>query len=121
MPQNSAPGFKKKIVSLHLEEERTYKNKGGDGYRSMTVYLARRGAYYSPAPIHKYINTEMELCSIVHRSKPDYVHGKPHQIFKNKIQQDFTAETPNQKWCTHFTYLFLKNHDVRYNCTIIDF
>lgn len=26
----------------------------------------------------------------------------------------------NQKWCTDFTYLFLKNGDVRYNCTIID-
>ena len=25
-----------------------------------------------------------------------------------------------QKWCTDFTYLFLKNHEVRYNCTIID-
>ena len=25
-----------------------------------------------------------------------------------------------QKWCTDFTYLFLENHEVRYNCTIID-
>ena len=25
-----------------------------------------------------------------------------------------------QKWCTDFTYLFLQNHEVRYNCTIID-
>ena len=25
-----------------------------------------------------------------------------------------------KKWCTDFTYLFLKNHDVRYNCSIID-
>ena len=25
-----------------------------------------------------------------------------------------------QKWCTDFTYLFLENHGVRYNCTIID-
>lgn len=26
----------------------------------------------------------------------------------------------NQKWCTDFTYLFLANHEVRYNCTILD-
>ena len=25
-----------------------------------------------------------------------------------------------QKWCTDFTYLFLENHEVHYNCTIID-
>jgi len=62
----------------------------------------------------------MGLRSIVRPKKPNYAHGKPHRIFENKIQQDFTAERPNQKWCTDFTYLFLKNHDVRYNCTIID-
>ena len=47
-------------------------------------------------------------------------HGKPHKVFENKIQQDFTADKINQKWCTDFTYLFLENHEVRYNCTIID-
>ena len=26
----------------------------------------------------------------------------------------------NQKWCTDFTYLFLKNGEVRYNCSILD-
>jgi len=72
----------------------------------MTVYLARRGYTYSPATIHKYMNTEMNLCSVVGPKKPDYVHGKPHRIFKNKILQDFIAEKPNQKWCTDFTYLF---------------
>ncbi len=95
-------------------------HKGVNGYRSMAVYLARRGYTYSPATIHKYMNTEMGLRSVVRRKKPEYVHSKPHRIFGNKLLEDFTAEKPNQKWCTHFTYLFLKNHDVRYNCTIID-
>ena len=31
-----------------------------------------------------------------------------------------TIDKLNQKWCTDFTYLFLKNHEVRYNCSIID-
>ena len=52
--------------------------------------------------------------------KPCYEHGKQHKVFENKLHQDFTAEKPNQKWCTDFTYLFLKNGDVRYNCSIID-
>lgn len=52
--------------------------------------------------------------------KPGNEHGRPHKVFKNKFHQDFNAETLNQKWCTNFTYLFFKNHEVRYNCTILD-
>ena len=86
----------------------------------MTVYLARRGYHYSPTTIHKYMNAEMKLFSVVRPKKPCYEHGKQHMVFENKLHQDFTAERPNQKWCTDFTYLFLKNGDVRYNCSIID-
>lgn len=86
----------------------------------MTVYLGKRGYSCSPATIHKYINTELGLHSIVRPKKPDYEHGKPHKVFENRLKQDFSADTVNQKWCTDFTYLFLKNHDVRYNCSIID-
>ena len=46
--------------------------------------------------------------------------GKPHKVFENKLKQDFHADSINQKWCTDFTYLFLKNGDIRYNCSIID-
>ena len=86
----------------------------------MTVYLARRGYSYSSTTIHKYMNTELGLHSIVRPKKPDYQQGKAHKIFENKRNQDFTADKINQKWGTDFTYLFLKNREVRYNCTIID-
>ena len=62
----------------------------------------------------------MGLCSIVRPKKPDCKPGTPHKVFENQLNQNFTAECPNQKWCTDFTYLFLKNHEVRYNCSIID-
>ena len=62
----------------------------------------------------------MGLRSIVRTKNPDYKCGKPHKIFENKLNQDFSASAINEKWCTDFTYLFLKNHDVRYNCSIID-
>lgn len=54
------------------------------------------------------------------RRKPEYMHGKPHKVFDNKLAQDFTAERTNQKWCTDFTYLFLKNGEERYSCSILD-
>lgn len=63
---------------------------------------------------------ELGLRSIVRLKKPDYQQGKAHKIFEYKINQDFTADKINQKWCTDFTYLFLNDHEVRYNYTIID-
>ena len=66
------------------------------------------------------MNTELGLRSVVRPKKPGYEHGKPHKVFDNKLKQNFTADEINRKWCTDFTYLFLANHEVRYNCTIID-
>ncbi len=97
-----------------------HEHNGVDGYRSMTAYLSRKGYIYSTTTIHKYMNVEMGLRSIVRPKKPDYEHRKPHKVFANKLDQDFAADKPNQKWCTDFTYLFLKNREVRYNCSIID-
>ena len=86
----------------------------------MAVYLARRGCHCSTATVHKYMNTEMGLYSLVRPKKPGYWRGKPHKIFENRLHQEFHADRANQKWCTDFTYLFLKNGEVRYNCSIVD-
>ena len=106
---------------VHAQIQEIYHaHNGVDGYRSMKVYLERRGYSYSTSTVHKYMNTELGLRSIVRPKKPEYEHGKPHKVFDNKLNQDFTSNEINRKWCTDFTYLFLSNHDVRYNCTIID-
>lgn len=86
----------------------------------MKVYLKRKGYSYSNTTVHKYMNTELGLRSVVRPKKPGYEHGNPHKVFDNKLKQNFTADEINRKWCTDFTYLFLANHEVRYNCTIID-
>ena len=66
------------------------------------------------------MNTEMRLYSLVRPKKPGCRREKPHKIFENRLQQKFCAGRANQKWCTDFTYLFLKNGEVRYNCSIVD-
>ena len=86
----------------------------------MKVYLERKGYSYSLTTVHNYMNVELGLHSIVRPRKPGYEPGKRHKVFDNKLSQDFTADEVNQKWCSDFTYLFLANHEVRYNCTIID-
>lgn len=95
-------------------------HNGVDGYRTMAACLARRGHSYSAATIHKYMNSEMGLRSVVRPKKPGCRQGKAHKVFENRLGQDFTAERPNRKWCTDFTYLFLGNGEARYNCSIID-
>ncbi len=95
-------------------------HNGVAGYRTMTVYPARRGCHYSTVTIHKYMNTEMRLYSTVWPKNPGYRRGKPHKVFKNRLRQEFHAERVNHKWCTDVTYLFLKNGEVRINCSIID-
>ena len=66
------------------------------------------------------MNLDLGLRSIVRPRKPGYEHGRAHKIFENKLKQNFTADKVNQKWCTDFTYLFLADYEVRYNCTILD-
>ena len=66
------------------------------------------------------MNRELGLRSIVRPKKPGTKPGNPHKVFENLLKQDFRTDKPNQKWCTDFTYLFLRNGDVRYNCTILD-
>lgn len=66
------------------------------------------------------MNKELGLKSIVRQKKPAYEYVKAHTTFDNKLNQNFTAKAINNKQCIDFTYLFLANNEVRYNCTIID-
>ena len=91
-----------------------------DGYRTIHAYLLRKGYSISRLTVHKYMNTELQLFSISRKRRPDYEYGTPHKVFENKLNQDFKADSINQKWCTDFTYLFLTDGSKRYNCSIID-
>ena len=97
-----------------------HEHNGVDGYRSMKIYLERKGICRSTLTVHKYMNTELGLFSTVRRKKPDYRKGKAHKVFDNLLKQEFSASTINQKWCTDFTYLFLTDGSKRYNCSILD-
>ena len=112
--------YAQKDAAKALIREIYHAHNGVAGYRTMTVYLARRGCHYSAITVHKYMNTEMRLYSLVRPKKPGYRRGKPHKVFENKLQREFHADHANHKWCTDFTYLFLKNGEARYNCSIVD-
>ena len=53
-------------AEVKAEIKEIYHNhQGVCGYRSMRIYLLRKGYAYSAATVHKYMNTEMKLYSIV--------------------------------------------------------
>lgn len=62
----------------------------------MKVYLERKGYSYSNTTVHKYMNTELGLRSVVRPKKPGYEHGNPHKVFDNKLKQNFTADEINR-------------------------
>ena len=70
--------------------------------------------------MHKYLNKELKLFSIVRAKKLNYKKGKPHKIFENLLNQNFYVAEPNKIWCTDFTYLKLTDGNFRYNCSILD-
>ncbi len=106
--------IKETIVSIY------HKNHGILGYRQMKIFLEREGIRISCTTCHRYMNTELKLYSVCRRKRSNHVSDKNHKTFDNLLNQDFTAEEPNKKWCVDFTYLFLQNGAKRYNCTIID-
>jgi transposase InsO family protein len=95
-------------------------NNGVPGYRSMRIFLSRKNICISNITVHKYMNTELGLMSVVRKRKPNYKKGEAHKIFPNLLQQDFKADRINIKWCTDFTYLQLADGTKRYNCSVID-
>ncbi len=109
----------KKNISKKIQ--RIYHANGGVlGHRQMRAFLKRENIILSKTTVHKYMNKELDLKSVVRRKKPGYKQGHVHKVFANLIKQNFSAEQKNRKWCTDFTYLFLTDGSKRYNCSIID-
>ena len=109
---------KTKIISSITE---TYhERKGIPGYRVMATLLKSKGIRISATTCHKYMNCELKLFSVTRRHKPGYRKGAAHKVFENLLKQNFTVDSPDEIWCTDFTYIPLTNGSMRYNCTIID-
>lgn len=120
MKNRKADYNSKKHYVKHAITDIYHSHGGVDGYRTIHAYLLREGYHISRLTVHKYMNKELQLFSVSRKRKPAYEYGTPHKVFENKLNQDFKADSINQKWCTDFTYLFLTDGSKRYNCSIID-
>lgn len=108
----------KEILKQQIKEV-YHELNGAIGYRMICDLLNRKGIQCSYGTVYSYMR-EMRIKAIVRRKKQPYKKGSQHHIFNNLINRKFTAEKPNQIWCTDFTYLNLKNGTKRYYCSIID-
>lgn len=108
-------------TEIYREIKRIYHETGGImGHRNMKIFLARKGIILSKTTVFKYMNKELLLLCTCRRRHPGYKKGHAHRIFPNLLNQHFEVTDKNKIWCTDFTYLFLSNGSMRYNCTIID-
>ena len=57
---------------------------------------------YSENYIHRLMKV-LKIHARIRRKKSNYVRVKPEQVGENILVRNFTAEHPNQKWCTDVT------------------
>ncbi len=57
---------------------------------------------YSQNYIHRLMKV-LKVHARIRRKKSNYKKTKPEQIGENILARNFTAEHPNQKWCTDVT------------------
>ena len=84
----------------------------------MKYLLEDKKIFISFNTSYKYMK-ELGLRSITRR-KYIYKKGNINKVFPNLLKRNFMADSPNQKWCTDFTYIALSNGRTVYNCSILD-
>ncbi|CAM2754649.1 IS3 family transposase [Erysipelothrix tonsillarum] len=80
-----------------------YDHKGRYGYRRITLELNNRGIRVNHKKVLRLMN-KMGLHSII-RKKRKYssYKGTVGTIIENRVQRNFEADKPNQKWFTDIT------------------
>ena len=63
-----------------------HEHHGIDGYRKMKIFLKRKNIYLSFPTVHKYMNKELKLYSIVQRKKVRYEKGKEYKTYPNLLK-----------------------------------
>lgn len=80
--------------------------KGRSGSPGLTLDLADNGHSYDRKTVAKSLQRQGLRAKAAKKFKvtTDSTHGKP--VAENLLNQDFTATSPNEKWCGDITYLW---------------
>ena len=94
------------------------------GYRRITMTINRQREKNGLNKVNKKrIYRLMQICSlqaVIRRRPKKYRKVKPDYVAENVLARKFTAEKPNQKWCTDVTEFKYGNGKKAYLSAIID-
>ena len=118
--QRKASYIENKNNILNEIEQIYYSYNGVIGYRTMRIFLARKGIILSAPTVHKYMNKELGLKANVNQKPRSHRKKETYRVFPNLLRQRFNAYEKNHIWCTDFTEINLQGSGKCYNCSIID-
>lgn len=94
------------------------------GYRRVTLTINRKRKETDQSSLNeKRIYRLMQvggLKSVIRRKRKNYRKSPAHHVAENVLNREFTADKPNQKWCTDVTEFKYGNRKKAYLSAIID-
>ena len=73
------------------------------GYRRMTSWINHfNHTNYSKKRVHR-IMKKLGIHAVIRKKKRKYTSSKPEAVAENKLNRDFNATAPNEKWVTDVT------------------
>lgn len=93
-------------------------NQGRYGYRRITMELKNRGYKINHKTVQRLMH-ELNLKCMVRLKKYRSYKGEVGKIAPNRIQRDFHASAPNQKWTTDITEFHLFGKKLYLSPTLI--
>ena len=73
------------------------------GYRRMTLYINHfNGTDYKVKRIHRIMKV-LGIHAIIRQKRKQYTHATPETVASNRLNRDFHAAKPNEKWATDVT------------------
>lgn len=98
----------KDLIIGNLIKECQAASKFTYGYRRVKLWLLRRaGVSVNHKAVLRIMN-KYNLLSKIRRRRRYYQYGEQLRKYENRLNRDFNATRPNQKWVTDISYIFTK-------------
>ena len=78
------------------------------GYRRVKLWLLRETGLVINSKAVRRIMHKYNLLALIRRPRPLYLRQQKMKTYENKLNRDFRAEAPNQKWVTDISYIHTK-------------
>ncbi|EJP81895.1 hypothetical protein IC1_06059 [Bacillus cereus VD022] len=104
--------MEEKIKDVCLQHKLRY------GYRRVTATLRKMGLCVNHKKVLR-IMRQNQILSKVRRKKKKYINGAEPVVAPHRLERQFDASAPNQKWFTDVTYLLFGERTL-YLSTIMD-